>query len=120
LTAAGYLGSYKINKKFLVHRLVQDVTRRGLAAEERGHSLNEALTWMDAAFEGSPQDIRNWPLLDALAPHIRVIVEYADEVKNREPTSRLMDQLGLLQDTKARHSEAEPLYRRALAIDEAS
>jgi tetratricopeptide (TPR) repeat protein len=32
----------------------------------------------------------------------------------------LLNQVGLLLDTKARYSEAEPLYRRALAIDEQS
>jgi hypothetical protein len=49
---------------FLVHRLVQDVTRRGL--EEAGTAtarLTEALGWVDAAFAGQPDDVRTWPRL---------------------------------------------------------
>ena len=49
---------------FLVHRLVQDVTRRGL--EEAGTAtarLTEALGWVDAAFTGQPDDVRTWPRL---------------------------------------------------------
>jgi hypothetical protein len=37
---------------FLVHRLVQDVTRRSLAGEARQRSLVEALGWINAAFAG--------------------------------------------------------------------
>jgi hypothetical protein len=54
---------------FLVHRLVQDVTRRSLASEVRKRSLVEALEWINAAFVGTPDDVRNWPTLEPLAPH---------------------------------------------------
>ena len=37
-----------------------------------------------------------------------------------EPTARLFNQLGVLFDVKADYAEAEPLKRRALAIDEKS
>ena len=46
---------------FLVHRLVQDVTRRSLPGEAQPRSLVEALGWIDAAFTGSATDVRNWP-----------------------------------------------------------
>jgi tetratricopeptide (TPR) repeat protein len=105
---------------FSVHRLVQDVTRRSLAEPERQTSLINALAWMDAAFASDPRDVRNWPRLDPLAPHVRVLATYADDAKINTPTSRLMNDLGLLLHSKARHGEAEPLLQRALAIDEAS
>ncbi|HKH45369.1 MAG TPA: tetratricopeptide repeat protein [Thermoanaerobaculia bacterium] len=44
----------------------------------------------------------------------------ADEEGLTDPTSRLMNQLGLLFDNKGLYAEAEPLMRRALAIDEDS
>jgi tetratricopeptide (TPR) repeat protein len=103
---------------FLVHRLVQDVTRRSLADEARQRSLGEALGWINAAFTGSAVDVRNWPALDPLAPHAHTVTAYADVANIPEPTVRLMNQLGLLLNKKALHVEAEPLMRRALSIDE--
>jgi tetratricopeptide (TPR) repeat protein len=107
-------------QEFSVHRLVQDVTRRGLVDEERRRSLVEALAWMNSGFVGDPEDVRTWSRLDPLAPHVRVIVEHADGAHIGEPTAVLMNDLGLLLAAKARYVEAEPLYRRALAIGEAS
>jgi tetratricopeptide (TPR) repeat protein len=107
-------------QEFSIHRLVQEVTRRGLVEQERRRSLVEALAWMDAAFIGNPEDVRTWPRLDPLAPHVRVIVDHADSAGINDPTTRLMNQLGLLLKSKARRIEAEPLHRRALAISEAS
>ncbi len=105
---------------FLVHRLVQDVTRRSLAGEARQRSLVEALGWINAAFTGNPSDVRNWPTLDPLVPHVRTVTAHADAGGIFAPTMRLINELGLLLDAKALHREAEPLMRRALAIDEKS
>jgi tetratricopeptide (TPR) repeat protein len=105
---------------FGVHRLVQDVTRRSLAEPERRGSLVEALAWVNAAFAGAPKDVLNWPRLDPLAPHVRVMVTYADGAKISIPTTRLMNELGLLLKSKAQHGEAELLLRRALATSEVS
>jgi tetratricopeptide (TPR) repeat protein len=107
-------------QEFSVHRLVQEVTRRGLAEQERGRSLVEALAWVNAAFADDADDVRTWPRLDPLTPHARVIVEHADSSHISEPTARLMNQLGLLLRSKARYVDAEPLYRRALAVAEVS
>jgi tetratricopeptide (TPR) repeat protein len=103
---------------FLVHRLVQDVTRRSVVGEARRPRLIEALGWIDEAFAGDPNDVRDWATLEPLAPHARAATAHADEADITEPTSRLMSQLGVLLNTKALHAEAEPLMRRTLAIDE--
>ena len=48
-------------RTFLLHRLVQDVTRRGLAAAGMQRPrLTEALGWMNDAFTGDAQDVRTW------------------------------------------------------------
>jgi tetratricopeptide (TPR) repeat protein len=107
-------------QEFSIHRLVQDVTRRGLVEQERRRTLIEALAWVNAAFAGDPQDIRTWSRLDPLAPHVRVVAEFADGAEITEPTAWLMNQLGLLLTEKAQYVGAEPLHRRALAIAEAS
>jgi tetratricopeptide (TPR) repeat protein len=105
---------------FLVHRLVQDVTRRSLAGEARHRSLVEALGWINAAFTGNPVDVRNWPTLDPLAPHTHTVTAHAVVADIPEPTARLMNELGLLLGEKALYVEAEPLMHRALAIGEKS
>ena len=104
----------------LIHRLVQDVTRRSLAGEARQRILVEALGWINAAFTGSADDVRNWSTLAPLAPHARAVTAYADAAGIPDPTGRLMNQLGVLLNAKALYTEAEPLLRRALAIGEKS
>jgi hypothetical protein len=82
---------------FLVHRLVQDVTRRGLEASGRTlDRLTEALARVNAAFSGNPQDVRIWPTLDPVAPHAEAVAGLADKAGIGEPTARLFDQLGIL------------------------
>jgi tetratricopeptide (TPR) repeat protein len=105
---------------FVVHRLVQDFTRRAMSDERRAQALREALEWVNAAFVGEPQDVRDWPVLDPLAPHALAVARSADETAIAEPTSYLFNQLGVLFDIKADYAEAETLKRRALAIDQKS
>jgi len=107
---------------FLVHRLVQDVTRRGLDRTGRHHQrLTEALAQIYAAFAiGNPDDVRTWPILDPLAPHAEAVAAHADTADIIEPTVDQLGRLGGLFDAKARHTRAEPFSRRALAIAEAS
>jgi len=103
---------------FTVHRLVQDVTRRSLRNDPGHGALTEALTWANAAFVGDPQDVRTWPVLDPLAPHARAVAVFADAAGITDPTTRLMNDLGMLLFAKALPAEGEPLLRRALVIDE--
>jgi hypothetical protein len=64
---------------FLLHRLILDVTRRGLAqAGTERRRLTEALGWIDAAFIGDAQDVRTWKVLDPLVPHAEAVAGYAD------------------------------------------
>jgi tetratricopeptide (TPR) repeat protein len=108
------------NPRFFVHRLVQDVTRRSLDADTSQRRLVEALRWINAGFDGDPQDVRSWGRLDPLVPHARTVIRSADDAGVAEPTARLMNELGLLLAMKALYAEAEPLMRRALAINENS
>ncbi len=105
---------------FSVHRLVQAVARRNQHDDERHRSVATALRWVNSGFTGSPQDVRFWPVLEPLAVHARAVADEADRRSIPEPTARLMNQLGLFYDSRAEWSLAEPMYRRALAIDEQS
>ncbi|MBL8419186.1 MAG: tetratricopeptide repeat protein [Dechloromonas sp.] len=105
---------------FSVHRLVLEVTRRGQRDDSAHGPLVEALNWVNEAFVGDPLDVRNWAVLDPLAAHARAVAACADGVGIPDPTTRLLNYVGLLLNQKALYAEAEPLMRRALAIDEAS
>ncbi|HXU34397.1 MAG TPA: tetratricopeptide repeat protein [Thermoanaerobaculia bacterium] len=105
---------------FTVHRLVQEVTRRRQERNAEKGALRRAALWVDAAFEGDPSDVRSWPVLEPLTPHARTVVRFADEAGIAQPTAHLMDQLGILLQTKALAGEAEPLLRRSLALNRAS
>jgi len=96
------------------------VTRRSLDVVASPRRLTEALGWVNAAFDSDPYDVRSWPRLDPLAPHARSVTHAADQLGIAYPTARLMSQLGSLLKTKSLDAQAEPLYRRALAINEVS
>jgi tetratricopeptide (TPR) repeat protein len=103
---------------FLVHRLVQDVTRRSLTGGDGQASLLEALRWINSDFPFDSDDVRFWPQAEPLSPHALAVTSHADICGISEPTARLMSQVGLLFQAKALYTEAERLLRRALAIAE--
>ena len=105
---------------FSVHRLVQEVSRRSQRGDTAHTALTEALRWINAAFVGNTEDVRNWQVLDPLAPHARAVSECAAASGITDPTTRLLNQTGALLFAKAQYADAEPLMRRALASDEAS
>ncbi len=103
---------------FLVHRLVQDVTRRGLSKEKRDLRLLEALNWVSNAFPADLYDVTQWPIAEALASHVEVLTTHAVSAGIRKPTTKLLNELSMLFTANASHHQAEPLLRKALAIDE--
>ena len=102
--------------RFRIHRLVQDVTRERQSAEERDRSLRSMLEVFNKAECGAPQDVRSWPVWDPLLPHLSTVTTYAEHHGIANPTTGLMNDLGVLLLTKASYGEAEPLMQRALAI----
>jgi tetratricopeptide (TPR) repeat protein len=102
------------------HRLVQAVQTDRLDAPTTRRWTELALRLVDDAVPGDTNDVRTWPVMEPLRVHAEMIAAQADQLGITEPTARLMNQLGLFLKAKALHREAEPLYRRALAIDEQS
>jgi len=103
-----------------VRWLVQEISRvRGGATAPRA-GLRTALNAVDGAAIGDPTDVRTWPVWSALAPHAATVARHADSTGLTTPTSRLMNQTGVYLTTRCQFQEAEPLYRRALAIKERS
>lgn len=99
-----------------VHRVLALITRERQAKPARIAILTTALALVDAAAVGDPQDVRSWPVWEPLQAHVRVLVDRAEAAGIAAPTTRLLNDLGLLLMAKALHAEAEPLMRRALAI----
>lgn len=110
------------NTAFSLHRLVADITRSRIDIEKRGVWLTASLNWVNDYLSGDPPPdvIRSWPLWLPLRGHLSLLIEAADTENINEPSARLANDLGMLLHTQGRWHEAEPLMRRALAIDESS
>ena len=104
----------------IVHRLLQEITRNRIPVAERPNTLRIALEAVNAAAVGDPSDVRSWSVWTPLAAHADTVSRFADTDGLAEPTARLMNQLGEYRRSRGQFRAAEPLYRRALAIDEAS
>ncbi len=106
---------------FSVHLLVQDVTRSGMPPDKIPEALGRALNWLNAAFTGNPQDVRTWPTLVPLLPHAEfAALTYTAQSQSAAAAARLLNCCALLHTDRALYAVAEPLYRRALAIREAT
>ncbi len=103
-----------------MHRVLQEITRSQTPPGEIKKQISVALELLDAVAPADPADVRTWPVWNPLRPHLAHLLALADAQSLPEPTARLMNQLALLLQVKALHTEAEPLFRRALAIDELS
>lgn len=110
------LGKVEAGGALRVHRLIQEVTRTRQSNDERAASLAGALTHLNAAAQGNPQDVRTWDRWAPLAPHLRALVTHADVAGIAAPTVRLMNELGVFYQSRALLHEAEPLMRRAVTI----
>jgi tetratricopeptide (TPR) repeat protein len=105
-----------------VHRLVQEEMRGRLQAEEGEFAATAALATrlVADAFPSDPHDVRHWPACARLMPHTMAVFRFApDEGDDSERTSQLLNCTALNNVARAAFSQAEPLYERALAIDEA-
>ncbi len=107
-----------------VHRLVQAVMQGRMSAEDRVAGAALAVRLVADAFPGTnpdPSDVRSWPACARLLPHALATIETGPQTGDASaPTARLANQCGLYLKARADYAAAEPLYRRALKIDEAT
>jgi len=61
---------------FTIHRLVQEITRRGLSEEEKTSSLQSVLAQMEANLPRPEWNEAGWRLWEMLAPHVRVLLDH--------------------------------------------
>ena len=103
-----------------VHRLVQEITRQRLSDNEKQDTLELAGALLDRALPSPDWDQKGWRLWEQLAPHCRILLNRLQDHVLEPKATRIMNDLALWLNNRAEHGEAEPLYRRALAIDEKS
>ena len=145
LVAYSFLKRSEDRQSVSMHRLVQEIALQQLAqpAEsglfrqlisaacrlfwrrkapaDRTRWLQRSLRMLNDFCTGDAQDVRTWPAMYTPAyPHLLRIMASADRAGIAEPTARLMDQVASYLKQRADFAVAEPLYRRALSIDESS
>ena len=103
-----------------VHRLVQEITRQRLSDNERHDTLNLAVDLLDRALPSPEWDQKGWQLWEQLAPHCRTLLNRLRDHGLELKATRIMNQLAIWIHNRAEYGEAEPLYRRTLAIEEKS
>ncbi|MHB9134392.1 MAG: FxSxx-COOH system tetratricopeptide repeat protein [Armatimonadota bacterium] len=100
------------------HRLLQLVLRYTLTAEERDEWTGITLRLVNTHVGFDSDDVSAWPQWEAIRPHLEHIIAAADAAGIADPTTRLMNNFAQYLDYRAHFHAAEPLMRRALAIDE--
>ena len=105
---------------FSVHRLVQEITRQRLSDTEKQDTLEATIAVLDSALPLPEWDQKGWRLWEQLAPHCRTLLNRLQDNVLEPKATRIMNQLAVWLNNRAEHGDAEPLYRRALAIDEKS
>jgi tetratricopeptide (TPR) repeat protein len=105
---------------FTIHRIVQQVIRSHIPAENIPDWIELALNLVNDYAPSDSDDVRTWPILNVLRPHAETIARTADEADIKDPTSRLMSVLDSYLSAKGLYPQAEYFSRRALVIDENS
>jgi tetratricopeptide (TPR) repeat protein len=102
-----------------VHRLVQAVTRDRMTKKDRKTWVESAVAIVNQAFPFESDDYRTWATCSRLLPHAQAAAREAELAGlTSESLGRLLNQAGLYLNSRAQYADAEPLYRRALAIGE--
>jgi tetratricopeptide (TPR) repeat protein len=102
-----------------VHRLVQAATRDGLDTATAKTHAKAAVQLVNAALPGPSWEHTNWPAIGALLPHALATAEAAELLEaGLETAATVLDHIALYHSARAAYADAEPLYKRAIAIDE--
>jgi tetratricopeptide (TPR) repeat protein len=105
---------------FTVHPMVQEVIRGRIPPDRHSEWIEAVLRLVNRHAPFDADDVRTWPVWDLLRPHAATVLAGAEAAAHAKPEIVLMGQLALYLFAKAIYGEAEPLMRRALAIDEAT
>jgi hypothetical protein len=116
LVAVGYARRAGDGQSFSVQRMAQRLTRHSISAERVKANLTAALVWMDYAFDG---DVQNPALRDRFAPlvpHVEQIVAAGEANGVKDPTAKVMWDLGRFIAGRDGMAAAQPWLARAKAL----
>jgi tetratricopeptide (TPR) repeat protein len=103
-----------------VHRLVQEVMRRRVE-DGTASMLALAMRLVANAYPGNPDDVHTWPACRRLEAHAGAVLAFAPDADDAaETTAHLLNLYAVHLNARAEFARAEPMMRRALAIDERS
>jgi tetratricopeptide (TPR) repeat protein len=106
------------NETLNVHRLVQMVLRDDMPGEVKHQWKQQAVLTVNTAGP-NVEDLTQWNICEQWVPHALVCAIWIDEEHISSPEAiHLLNEAGYYLNKRARHGEAEPLYRRALSIRE--
>ena len=108
--------------RFTIHRILQETARLRIPKKQLTDWTIIALQLVNDYLSSQypSDDVRSWGIWMEIESHVSAISTHGDNMNINEPTTRLMNNLGLYLYSRARYKKAEPLMRRAIAIDEAS
>lgn len=93
-------------QRIKIHRLVQDITRDQLNADQASVWAGGVLDLLIAAFPLKPREYENWARCFALAAHVQAALEHAAAYNQlRAVSAVLLDRLGSFLDATAHHEE---------------
>ncbi|MCI0423971.1 MAG: tetratricopeptide repeat protein, partial [Acidobacteria bacterium] len=100
-----------------LHRLVQSILKDGMDIETERRWAEKAVRAVNSSF---PYVVfSNWPLCDHFISHAQLLGSVIDKYGFDFPEAAgLMNQAGYYLNERTQYAEAEPLFKRALAIRE--
>jgi tetratricopeptide (TPR) repeat protein len=117
------LGAYSLlrrdsaNRIVSMHRLVQEILKEQMNEQSRQQWAERSVYAVNAAFPFVKH--QTWPHCEQLLPHALQCTLQIERYRLAFPEAvRLLNQMGLYLQERARYQEAEPLLQRALAIRE--
>lgn len=103
-----------------MHRLLQVALRAALSPHMFIEQAQAAASRLARAFNGDPGDVRTWAHNAPLAPHAAALSAATPDAAASGDLALALNQAGQFFRSRADNAAAEPLMRRALAIDETS
>ena len=103
------------------HKLVLECTRALIPAASRSSNLAAAFGWMRSVLPKTAFDPAGWRLWTSLAPHLDAAIGLSEPFGFEDSAlASICSDYGVWLHNQARFRTAEPLMKRALAIDEKS
>ncbi|MEM8872664.1 MAG: tetratricopeptide repeat protein [Planctomycetota bacterium] len=114
------VGLGDLGQGFTIHNLTQAVERHKTPEEQADEWFKSTVNIFQVFAPAVLNNPAGWPVWRLIEPHALQLAEHAGDQAGSDVQGELTTDVANYAFTQARYSEAEPLMRRALSIDEAS